>query len=226
MTAVTLLVVAKAPIAGFAKTRLTPPLTPTQAARVAAAALLDTLDSARAAAVSHRMVALVGDVGRAECAADIARALSDFDVVPQRGDGFGARLANAHADAARAAQPVLQIGMDTPQAGPRLLSAAARELAADSERAVIGPAADGGWWALGLPSPQAARLLVEVPMSTDRTGECTREVLRRCGHRIRELPTLADADSFADAVGIAEHTSGRFATLVRELHREVAEVQA
>jgi glycosyltransferase A (GT-A) superfamily protein (DUF2064 family) len=214
--AVTLLVMAKAPVAGFVKTRLTPPLTPREAARVAAAALLDTLESVLRSNVIHRVVALTGELADAESRHELARALGEFDVMPQRGTGFGARLANAHADAARLGLPVLQIGMDTPQIGPAVLNTAARRLAAGAE-ALLGPAEDGGWWALGLPDPQAARVLAEVPMSTDRTGLLTREALRQCGNRVRLLPVFGDVDTIEDALRVAAHGRGRFAEVMAEL---------
>ncbi|WP_405165981.1 DUF2064 domain-containing protein [Nocardia sp. NBC_01499] len=212
----TLLVIAKAPIAGFAKTRLTPPLTPRDAARVAAAALLDTLDSVLRSDVTHRVVAFTGDLAAAECSDELARELAKFEVMPQRGASFGARLANAHADAARFGAPVLQIGMDTPQIGPEVLTSAAEQLAA-GDACLLGPAEDGGWWALGLPTPQPARVLVDVPMSTDRTGELTRKALRQCGCRVRSLPKFSDVDTFADAVRVAAESGGRFAETFHEL---------
>ncbi|MFI5720589.1 DUF2064 domain-containing protein [Nocardia sp. NPDC051750] len=211
---VTILVVAKAPVAGFAKTRLSPPLTPAQAARLAAAALLDTLDAVRDCPVVSRVVAFTGDLAGAECGGEIGDMLADFEVVPQRGSEFGVRLANAHADAARAGLPVLQIGMDTPQVSSRLLTDAARTLA-DGAGALLGPATDGGWWALGLTDPRAARLLAEVPMSTDRTGENTRSALQDSGFRVGFLPALTDVDHYADALHVATECTGRFATEVR-----------
>ncbi|WP_107658419.1 TIGR04282 family arsenosugar biosynthesis glycosyltransferase [Nocardia suismassiliense] len=212
----TVLVIAKAPIAGFAKTRLTPPLTARDAARVAAAALLDTLDSVLCSDVTHRVVAFTGDLAAAENSRALAAKLAAFSVIPQRGAGFGARLANAHADAARWGAPVLQIGMDTPQIGPETLTAAADELAA-GEAALLGPAEDGGWWALGLPSPEPARVLADVPMSTDRTGELTRKALQQCGCQVRSLPRFSDVDTFADALRVAATSSGRFAATIHEL---------
>ncbi|AHH19767.1 hypothetical protein NONO_c49830 [Nocardia nova SH22a] len=206
----TLLVVAKAPIAGFAKTRLTPPLSPAEAADLAAAALLDTLTAVRDSAAARAVVAWTGDVDRACRASEIRSALSDFDVVGQRGDGFGVRLANAHADAARLGLPVLQIGMDTPQAGPQLLDECGARLLAGTD-AVLGPAADGGWWALGLTDARAARVLAEVPMSTDRTGDLTREALSRNGCRVEMLRELNDVDLFTDIADVAAGCHGLFA---------------
>ncbi|WP_028479715.1 DUF2064 domain-containing protein [Nocardia sp. CNY236] len=209
----TLLVVAKAPVAGFAKTRLTPPLTPSAAADIAAASLLDTLESVLACPVAHRVVALTGDLVAAERCGEIERLLADFEVAPQRGRTFGARLANAHADAARWGLPVLQIGMDTPQIGADELADAVGVLL-DTGDAVLGPATDGGWWALGLPTPQPARALVDVPMSTPRTGVLTRKAVQRCGIRVHSLATYSDVDRFADALLLASTTHGRFADAV------------
>ncbi|MFC3965289.1 TIGR04282 family arsenosugar biosynthesis glycosyltransferase [Nocardia jiangsuensis] len=212
----TLLVIAKAPVAGFAKTRLTPPLTPREAADLAAAALLDTLEAVLDAEVEHRLVAFTGDLAAAERGAEVRALLSRFEVLPQRGRTFGERLANAHADAARAGLPVLQIGMDTPQLSPAELTAAATELA-DTGAAVLGPATDGGWWALGLPTPQPARALATVPMSTARTGLLTRDAVRRCGIPVRPLATHSDVDHFDDALRVAAVAGGRFAAAVHRL---------
>ena len=212
----TLLVIAKAPIAGFAKTRLTPDFSPREAAQIAAAALLDTLRAVRHSGVRHRMVAWTGDLTRAELSGELSTALSEFDLIPQRGTTFGQRLANAHADASRLGLPVLQIGMDTPQAGPALLAVSAT-LLLECGDTVLGPASDGGWWALGLTDPRPARTLAEVPMSTDRTGELTREALSRCGCRIRRLPILTDVDTAADALAVAEEHRGHFSRTVEQL---------
>ncbi|WP_446223073.1 TIGR04282 family arsenosugar biosynthesis glycosyltransferase [Nocardia sp. IBHARD005] len=223
--AVTLLVIAKAPIAGYAKTRLTPPLTPRDAADIAAASLLDTLDSVSRSRVAHRVIAFTGELAAAQRRTELTRALSEFEVIPQRGTGFGTRLANAHADAARHGLPVLQIGMDTPQVGPEVLTRSARALldggAGPDGRAradaVLGLAEDGGWWALGLTEPQAARVLVDVPMSTPHTGALTREALQDCGNRVRLLPAFADVDTFDDALHVAAVTGGHFADAMAAL---------
>ena len=84
------------------------------AAEIAAAALLDTLDAVAAAPVAARVVAFTGDLDAAAGATEIRQRLESFTVIPQRGDDFADRLANAHADSADG-YPVLQIGMDTPQ---------------------------------------------------------------------------------------------------------------
>ncbi len=210
-----LLIVAKAPVPGFAKTRLCPPATPGQAAAIAAAALLDTLEAAVTTPGAHVVVALTGDLSKAARATEIFAALEKTEVIPQRGDGFDVRLSNAHADTAarRPGVPVVQIGMDTPQVTPESLAAAAEALtAADS---VLGLAEDGGWWALGLRDPLHAKALAGVPMSRSDTGRETLRALAEVGLRPAALPALSDVDTIADARRVAAALPGsRFARAV------------
>lgn len=210
-----LLVIAKAPVAGLAKTRLCPPATPHEAAAIAAAALLDTLDAVRGVPSVHPVLAYTGHFRDAEAAAEIQAALAGWRLVPQHGHTFGERLARAHADAAALfpGQPVLQIGMDTPQVRASLLDSALRRLAGVD--AVLGMAADGGWWALGLRDPGHAVALRDVPMSTADTGRLTRQALAGRGLRLADLPVLSDVDCWDDALAVAESAPGtRFAAAV------------
>jgi glycosyltransferase A (GT-A) superfamily protein (DUF2064 family) len=129
------LVMAKAPVPGYVKTRLCPPCTPEEAAEVAVAALADTLDAVAACGADRRIIALDGPPG--------PWLPPGFQIVPQRGSSFGERLTNAWAEAGA---PGIQIGMDTPQvSGPqldRLLGAlAGRPIGRCSGRP---PTGDGG----------------------------------------------------------------------------------
>jgi rSAM/selenodomain-associated transferase 1 len=215
---VIVLVVAKAPVPGQVKTRLCPPATPQQAAAIAAAALLDTLDAVRATTGVTPILAYAGQLAGAERFDDIRSALAGWRLVPQRGATFADRLAHAHADAAAHApgQPVLQIGMDTPQVRPATLAAALNRLCVAD--AVLGPATDGGWWALGLRDPHHAETLRAVPMSTPETGELTRAALARRGLHTAGAPRLSDVDRWDDALAVAGAVPGsRFAAAVAEL---------
>ncbi|MEU5261887.1 DUF2064 domain-containing protein [Amycolatopsis sp. NPDC021455] len=212
-----LLVVAKAPVPGLAKTRLCPPATPPQAAEIAAAALLDTLDAVCAVPGAMPVVAMTGNLGAAARTAEIAEALRHVTTIPQRGRDFGARLANAHEDAAavHAGLPILQIGMDTPQVTPAALSAAVAPIRHGGQDSVLGPAVDGGWWALGLADPRHARVLANVPMSRDDTGIRTLQALVASGLRPSGTPRLSDVDTMADARAVAAACpDGRFARAV------------
>lgn len=209
-----LLIVAKAPVPGFAKTRLCPPATPEQAAEIAAASLLDTLEAALMTPSARVVVAMTGDLGKAVRSSEITAALRKTEVIPQRGEGFDMRLVNAHADAPRPGEPVLQIGMDTPQVTPALLADAANR----PEDSVLGFAEDGGWWALGLQDPLHAKALAGVPMSRDDTGVMTLRALADIGLNPGILPTLSDVDTVADARLVAAATPhGRFARAVAEV---------
>ena len=211
---VTLLVVAKAPEPGRAKTRLATTVGDRVAADIAAAALLDTLDAVAAAPVAARVVALTGDLDAAAGATEIRRRLESFTVIEQRGDNFADRLANAHADAA-GELPVLQIGMDTPQVTADLLASCARRLL--ESPAVLGLACDGGWWVLGVGTPAMAECLRGIPMSQPDTGELTLKALRDNGIDVTPVERLADFD-VVDDVAMVRNACGpasRFARVTR-----------
>ena len=197
------LVVAKAPVAGVAKTRLAADVDDDAAADLAAASLLDTLATARASGWPV-VVALTGDLRASARLEAVSAALLGCIIVRQRGATFGERLASAHGDAARAsrdASGVLQIGMDTPQVTVEHLAAAQRLLAAHGS--VLGPTYDGGWWVLGLGDVAAASCLADVPMSCDRTCAATDAALRRRRLQPAYASRLTDVDVAADAHRVA-----------------------
>ncbi|WP_406357106.1 DUF2064 domain-containing protein [Streptomyces sp. NBC_00658] len=197
----TLLVIAKEPRPGRVKTRLTPPFTPREAALLAEAALVDTLRTVAATPASRHVLVLEGAPGR--------WLPPGFDVVPQCAGGLDERLAAAFAGCEG---PTLLIGMDTPQVTPELLTVDF----ADCD-AYFGPAEDGGFWALGLASPDP-ELLRGVPMSTPTTGAVQRDRLTAAGLRVRELPALRDVDTAADAEAVAAAApGGRFAAELARL---------
>ena len=214
-----IVVIAKAPVPGRVKTRLTPPFTPLQAAQLAEAALQDTLATALDVPVARHVLALDGAAG--------PWLPPGFDVMPQRGRGLDERLAAAFADAhARLPVPVILIGMDTPQVGEDLLSAASRLLVSDSADAVLGPADDGGFWMLGLRRPDR-RLLVDVPMSVPQTCAVQLSRLVTAGLRVRLLPVRTDVDDAADALTVAAHAPhSRFAAVLRALLPQELELEA
>ncbi|MFF4486044.1 DUF2064 domain-containing protein [Streptomyces sp. NPDC001544] len=186
----TLLVIAKEPVPGRVKTRLTPPYTPQEAATLAEAALTDTLHTVLKTPARRRVLVLDGAHG--------PWLPSGFDVVPQAHGGLDERIAAAftHCDDG----PALLVGMDTPQLTPDLLAQPAR----DDADAWFGPAADGGFWALGLTDPARAGDLVRgVPMSTDRTGLIQRRRLADAGLLVHDLPELRDVDTETDAATVA-----------------------
>jgi glycosyltransferase A (GT-A) superfamily protein (DUF2064 family) len=191
---------AKEPVPGRVKTRLCPPCTPAQAARLARAALADTLAAVAATPAAWRTVALEGAAGD--------WLPPGFGIVAQRGRTLDERLAAAFADAGA---PSLVIAADTPQVTPALLTRALAAISRPEVDAVLGPTDDGGFWVLGLRRPDA-RALVGVPMSDPNTLTAQRERLRERGLVVEELLRLRDVDDMADARAVAETIPGsRFA---------------
>ncbi len=150
LTGIALLVIAKAPLPGAAKTRLCPPCTPEQAAALAQAALLDTLEVVARTPAARRV--LVFDGGGAQDFEGVGERWRPpgFELIAQRGDGLAERLAAAFEDVG---QPALLVGMDTPQLTEELLLDGIAALARPEVGAVLGPALDGGYWSVGLKRP-------------------------------------------------------------------------
>ena len=213
MTQPTLLVIAKAPVPGRVKTRLTPPCTPAEAAALAAAALQDTLAAALASRRAGRRVLVLE--GRAP------RWLpAGIEVIAQRGAGLAERLVAAFADGGA---PAFLVGMDTPQVTPELLDRGLGAL--DRADAALGPAADGGYWGIGLRRADEA-VFRGVPMSESSTGAAQRRRLIALGLRTALLPELRDVDTIADARAVAAgEPRTRFAAAldaIRGAHEEAA----
>jgi rSAM/selenodomain-associated transferase 1 len=205
MSDVALVVIAKAPVPGRAKTRLCPPFTPGGAAALAAAALADTLRAVAATPARRRILALDG-----------AWEAPGFEVIPQTGDGLGERLGEA---LVAAGGPALVVGMDTPQLSPALLARAGARLVEPGVDAVLGPAADGGYWTIGLEAPD--RLVFQgVPMSSPHTCATQRRRLEQLGLTTAWLPPLRDVDTIEDARAVARDCPGSLfaAELARLAH--------
>lgn len=210
------LVLAKAPVPGRVKTRLAATVGDDVAASLAAAALLDTV-AACSAAFAQCHLALDGDLAEAVGGEALLAATSGWHVFTQSAGDLGARLANAHASVGGDG-PVVQVGMDTPQATGAMLRAVAERTVAGT--AVVGPAVDGGWWVLGLADVEAAGSLADVAMSTPDTGDATRAALVATGLRVLSTATLRDVDTAEDAAVVATAApTTLFATVWR---REVA----
>ncbi len=202
----TLIVIAKEPLPGRCKTRLCPPLRPAEAAALAEAALADTLETVAATPARRRLLALDGRPGWW-----LPRG---FEVVEQVDGALDARLAGAFN---AAAGPALLVGMDTPQLSVDLLMATAAALCDGGVDAVLGPAHDGGYWAIGLrrARPEA---FVGVPMSSPDTAAAQRRRLAALGLCTVEVEPLRDVDTIADAEAVGALCPGsRFAAAVGAL---------
>jgi uncharacterized protein len=194
----TVAVIAKECVPGQVKTRLSPPLPPEGAARLAQLSLSRTLDSVRSLPAGRRLLVMDGT--------PIARDAAGFTVLPQASGGLDERLA-AICDAVSG--PLLIIGMDTPQFSRDHLGPLLDDWSTAHARheAWIGPATDGGFWALALHRPDG-NLIRGVPMSTATTGARQLTRLAAAGLSVGMLPELRDMDHFSDALQIAAEIPG------------------
>ncbi len=184
-------VLAKAPLPGFAKTRLIAELGADGAALLQARLIARALATACAAAIGPVTLWATPDethpVLRAK-AADFGVALAR-----QRDGDLGARMLAA-IEAANA--PALIIGTDCPALEPGHLRTAADILRAGVDAVVI-PAEDGGYTLIGLRTP-APVLFSDMPWSTPSVMDETRRRLTQLGMSWREPATLWDVDLPAD----------------------------
>lgn len=217
------LVVAKAPVPGAVKTRLMTAYSAVDAARLAAAALLDTLDVALSVPDTEVVVSLAGELDDAIRAEDIAARLARTTVIGQVGDTLGDRLHRAHVDAAEVVDggAVMQVGMDTPQLTVTLLSSGFDALGVHD--AALGLASDGGWWGLGVVGARGTQTLPSVHMSQPDTGARTLDALRADGSTVALLDSLSDVDHPADVLEVAKKCAptSAFATAATELRSAV-----
>ena len=191
----TLVLIAKEPLPGRVKTRLHPPLSLEQAASLAAAAIDDTLAALSALPATRRILLFEGD--------RLPPRSAGYEVVGQAAGGLDLRLGAIFDECTG---PTLLVGMDTPQLTAADLSPAF-DWPADID-AWFGPAADGGFWALGMREPRGD-LIRGVPMSRDDTGAVQRERLLAAGLRVGTLPVLTDVDTVDTArevAALAPHT--------------------
>lgn len=204
----TLAVIAKECLPGKVKTRLSPALTPHQAADLAQASLSQTLRNVRQVPAHSRLLVMEGTPLSCDSAG--------FTVVSQGAGGLDERL-GAICDGVDG--PLVILGMDTPQftaelLAPLLADWSTGEPAFDSW---LGMACDGGYWAIALHRPEGD-LIRGVPMSTPHTGTDQLQRLLRAGHTVGDLGYLTDVDTFPAALHVASQCPGTpFAVAVRTL---------
>ncbi len=189
MSAVRIIIFAKAPQAGRAKTRLIPALGGEGAARLAKRMLQATLATAQAAALGPLQLCLSpppGDPAWAEFVWPAGVELRD------QGDGdLGQRMARAVEAGVQLGLPVLLIGTDCPQLTAQLLRQAAEALARYDS--VLFPASDGGYVLLGLRHSHP-RVFADITWSSASVASSTRARLAELGWSLCEGPELDDID--------------------------------
>jgi rSAM/selenodomain-associated transferase 1 len=186
-------ILARAPVAGEAKTRLAQALGAEGAAGLAAWMLRRTVATARAAQLGPVRLFCTGDIDHPEF---LACATGDHPLPRQpqaRGD-LGERMLRA-AEAAATPDGVIVIGTDCPALTCDHLRLVARELA--HQQAVVIPAEDGGYVLIAMQRP-SAELFAAIHWGEPDVMTRTRQRLASMGWRWAEPETLWDVDRLED----------------------------
>lgn len=197
-----LLVVAKRPVPGKTKTRLTPPLDAPEAAQFYECMLLDTLEIMRAVPD----VALMLAFSPPEECEYFAKIAPDFSLIAQIGGGLGERLDNALSACLvdGFGRPVI-MDSDSPNLPVGYLARAFKEL--EAADVVLGPTEDGGYYLIGMNRPQS-RLLRQVQMSTARVALDTLALARKDHLQVSLLPPWFDVDTESDLQRLRKELRG------------------
>lgn len=197
-------IMTKAPRVGEVKTRLTPPLTPSEAARLNTCFLRDLSHSIDLACQQSagRGVAVYTPRGAEGIYADILP--RDFFLLPQRGALFGERLLFAASDLFKVGfESVCLINSDSPTVPPATFVHAVNELMKPDDRIVLGPSVDGGYYLIGFKKLHR-RLFEEIDWSTERVFEQTKQRASEIGVAVHELATGLDVDDRASLARLCD----------------------
>ena len=199
MKPVRIVVFAKAPVAGLAKTRLIPMLGPEGAALLARNLLVSTLCEALRTDVGPVELCVTPD---ADDAAWIGVRVPGCVAISSQGTGdLGTRLARASERVLASGEAVLLIGTDCPALTSDRLREAASGL--EDSDAVLYPAADGGYVLLGL-DRHDDRLFEDIPWSTKAVSGLTVRRIHELGWSMTQGPTLNDIDVPTDLAYLPE----------------------
>lgn len=189
-----LAIMTKAPQAGRVKTRLSPPLSPTEAAELNICFLRDTAATISQAVKSGSAqgIGVYTPVGAEDAYSNILP--HDFILVPQRGAAFGERLVAATEDLLQLGfESLCLIDSDSPTVAATSFAQAIEILALAEDSVVLGPSDDGGYYLIGLKKVHRG-LFENIDWSTDRVLEQTIAAARQIELPVRLLPTWYDVD--------------------------------
>jgi rSAM/selenodomain-associated transferase 1 len=201
-----LAIMTKAPRAGTVKTRLQPPLTPEEAAELNVCFLRDIAAAISEAGQHSRGVGVFTPGGSEK---EYERILpAHFDLIPQRGNGFGERLTNAAEDLLRVGfESCCLINSDSPTATAKAFREAVAQLQGADDRIVLGPSDDGGYYLIGMRKLNC-HLFEEIDWSTERVFAQTDERAREVGLKVHILPKFYDVDDGATLRRLCEELLG------------------
>ena len=185
-----LLTMAKRPMPGQTKTRLSPPLSAVAAAELYTAFLKDTLDLMRRVPNVQPAIAYTPETERSY----FAGLAPDFELIPQVGTTLGERLANVSAHLfAEGYEKVVMMDSDSPTLPLDYITAACDALNGPADVS-LGPCDDGGYYLIGLRRP-APRLFLEVQMSTPNVVSDTLAIARDEHLTVTMLEPWYDVDN-------------------------------
>jgi rSAM/selenodomain-associated transferase 1 len=198
-----LALLAKEPSPGRVKTRLCPPLSPDEAARLGSCLLEDAAEEL----ASLRGVLRLLFLDPPESVARVAGGpFAGFERLPQRGGDLGERMLRAASLCfRRGARRAVLVGADCPGLTTGRVRQAFRELRSGAA-AVLGPSADGGYYLLGLTFPDA-RLFEGIPWSTDAVLRETAARCRAAGAPFSCLRRERDVDTFGDLLALRDRVA-------------------
>jgi rSAM/selenodomain-associated transferase 1 len=190
-----LAVMTKVPRPGEVKTRLTPPLTPDEAARLNSCFLSDTFNAIASAtrdSPASGVAVFTPMSGEKELEAILPAA---FKLVAQRGNAFEERLMCAMEDLfSLGFESVCLIDSDSPTVPLNVFSEAVKILlAGDKNTVVLGPSNDGGYYLVGGKALHR-RLFQDIEWSTERVLEQTLKQASELRLKIQLLPVWYDID--------------------------------
>jgi rSAM/selenodomain-associated transferase 1 len=192
--AIALAVMTKAPQAGRVKTRLTPPLSPEEAAALNTCFLQDTARAILSTTSSGKAqgVGVYTPVGAESAYSEILPA--EFILVPQRGDQFGERLLAATDDLLQLGfSAICLIDSDSPTVPPSAFAQAVGYLSHSEDSVVLGPSDDGGYYLIGLKKSHH-EVFDQIDWSTERVLEQTIAAARKIDLPVHLLPACYDVD--------------------------------
>jgi len=187
-----LLVVAKQPVPGQTKTRLSPPLKVEKAAELYECFLRDTLDLMRNVPDVTKTIVHLSEDGQSY----FHQLAPDMGLMKQRGSTLGERLDNLLNDAlAGGAAKAVVMDSDSPTLPVSYLIQAFDQL--ETADVVLGPTQDGGYYLIGMKKAHS-HLLRQIQMSTSHVLEDTLKIAVETGVQVSLLPAWYDVDTVDD----------------------------
>jgi uncharacterized protein len=199
-------IVAKEPIPGMVKTRLSPEISAADAAALYRCFLLDRIKGIGTLIEVDRGVAYTPEKALGTFS---AMPLDGFDLFPQRGADLGERLNNIFQDKlANGYGAVSIVDSDSPDLPNSLIRESLQLLLSNQAEVVFGPCHDGGYYLVGMRKPHP-ELFRNIPWSTASVLSLSLEKSRKLGLNVKLLSFWNDLDTFKDLLGFYDRYKDR-----------------